>query len=140
MYRPRLKPSISQLQVTSVRATVICSVTLSLFQISYLTTLSTATKTQRRCYDLVWINGRMISTRENQSTSRKKTCLKNPTRTRMELSPGLQNEKPSSPVSKNSSTFLLPGVGYRATTSVVSTGLHPPQGKYGSYRRSDAYV
>ena len=72
--------------------------------------------------DWVWINGRMIPTGENQSTSRK-TCPKNPTRTFMELNPGIQNEKSASPVSKHSPKFLLPGVGYRVTTSVVSEAL-----------------
>jgi len=41
----------------------------------------------------------------------------------MEMNPGFQNEKPPSAVSKHSSTFLLPGVGYRVTTSVVSEAL-----------------
>lgn len=41
----------------------------------------------------------------------------------MELNLGFQNEKPPSPVSKRSPTFLLPGVGYRVTTSVVSEAL-----------------
>jgi hypothetical protein len=41
----------------------------------------------------------------------------------MKLNPGLQNEKPSSPLSKHSPKFLTPGVGYRATTSVISEAL-----------------
>jgi len=41
----------------------------------------------------------------------------------MELKPGFQKEKPPSPASKHSPTFLLPGVGYRVTTSVVSEAL-----------------
>lgn len=39
------------------------------------------------------------------------------------MNQGLQNEKPASPVSKHSPTFLLPGDGYRATTSDVSEAL-----------------
>jgi hypothetical protein len=94
-------------------------------------------------HDWVWINGRMIPTEEIQSTSRK-TCPENPTRTRMEVNPGLQNEKPVSPVSKNSPTFLLQGVGYRvkplSSQRLFSTRLHPPQGKYWSCRRSDTFM